>query len=149
MKCRSGEESFGSAIMGKILSADSLQPVPDVEVRLAWTTYTISKTSGIVKAEHLQADTTASQGTFKICGLPNSLEGNLEARVDGQLEAESRVSVPDSGTALIVKSLVLPVTEPGQLRPTASLTGTVPLPSGERARNATIAIWTKANLEMW
>ncbi len=91
LKCkRSSPPGTGSAIIGHIVSAASLNPTPNVEVTLNWTTYAVSKIAGVQKTPHVERDTTGRSGAYKICGLPNDLEANLEARVAGNLRSESR-----------------------------------------------------------
>lgn len=140
LKCgRSFGISGGSAVIGRIVSPDSLTPIPKVEVTLNWTTYTVSKLAGVEKTPHVQRDTTSAGGAYRICGLPNDLEANLEARFGGELRSVSPIAIPDSGSVLVVRDLVLPgsATARGE---TALISGTVKLPNDKPARGSSVEV---------
>jgi hypothetical protein len=105
-----------------------------------WTTYAVSKAAGVEKTPHIERDTSGGGGAYKICGLPNDLEANLEARVAGELRSESRVVIPDSGIALVVRDLVLPAAPPKGSGKAALIGGRVELPNGDPARGSLVEI---------
>ncbi len=141
IKCKRPLRTGGmSAIIGHIVSADSLEPVQNVEVTVKWTTYEVSKTAGVERTPHVERDTTGRDGAYKICGLPNDFEANLEARVAGELRSESRVTVPDSGATLVVRSLVLPPSSAAGSGRTALISGRVELANGIPARGSSVEI---------
>jgi hypothetical protein len=135
--------SFGiggrSAVIGRIVSPDSLTPIPKVEVTLSWTTYEVSKLAVVAKTPHVQRDTTSAGGAYRICGLPNDLEANLEARVGGELRSGSPITIPDSGSVLVVRNLVLPVSATARGE-TALISGTVKLPNDKPARGSSVEV---------
>jgi hypothetical protein len=140
LKChRSFGIGGGSAIIGRIVSPDSLTPIPKVEVTLNWTTYTVSKLAGVEKTPHVQRDTTSAGGAYRICGLPNDLEANLEARVGGELRSVSPITIPDSGLVLVVRNLVLPASAIAGGK-TALISGSVKLPNDKPARGSSVEV---------
>ena len=141
MKCRRSSRTGGtSAIVGHIVSADSLEPVQNVEVSVSWTTYDVSKTAGVERTLHTERDTTGRNGGYTICGLPRDFEANLEARVAGELRSASPVTLPDSGTTLVLKSLVLSASSGAPSGRTALISGRVELADGRPARGSSIEI---------
>jgi hypothetical protein len=108
LRCgRSADSTPASAIIGRVVSGDSFEPVPKVEVTVNWTTYTVSAIGGVEKSPRVERDSTARNGAYKICGLPNDLQADLEARLAGKLISASQVAVPDSGVTLLIRNFVI------------------------------------------
>jgi hypothetical protein len=128
-----------SALFGRIESDESNGPTPGAEVALTWTTYQISKIGGLENTPNVKRDTTAANGSYRFCGLPNDLTAKLEIRVLGRLRSVSTVAIPDSGTRIVVKNFVLPVA--AHLDAQAGvITGRVELPAGQPAEGSAVEI---------
>jgi hypothetical protein len=71
-------------VVGRILDADSDEPVKNVEVTFTWTEYAASRATGFHRLRHVRVATTAPSGIFSLCHLPLGVEGALQAeRRDG------------------------------------------------------------------
>src|SRR6478672_10562008 len=95
-----------SALIGQVKDPETLQPVARAEVSIAWTEVEISKEVGIRRTPHLLRDTTDKGGVFRLCGLPNSLEGALQARRGAASTAEIPVSLGDRPIELVARSIL-------------------------------------------
>jgi hypothetical protein len=141
LKCENLSRSAGSsAIVGHIVSPDSLQPIPNAAITLSWTTYSVSKANGVEKTPHAERDTTGRTGAYRICGLPNDLQANLEVRVGGELRSVSRVAIPDSGISLVVRNIILPTVLSLPSGKAAMIAGRVELANGQLGAGSSIEI---------
>jgi hypothetical protein len=83
-----------SALIGHVADPETLQPVAKAEVSVAWTDIEISKASGLHRTPRLVRDTTDASGTFRICGLPSSLEPSTKsASLSGAKPCSATISV--------------------------------------------------------
>jgi hypothetical protein len=140
LKCRKPSPAgSASAIIGHVTSAESLKPIPNVEVAVNWTIYEVSAAAGVKTTTHVERDTTGLSGAYKICGLPNGLEANVEARVAGELRSEFRIAIPDSGITLVVRNLNLPAAGPDSGR-TATISGRVQFPDDQPGRGSSVEV---------
>jgi hypothetical protein len=114
-----------SAVIGRVNDPETLQPVPGAEVSIAWTQIQVSKQLGIKRTPHLLRDTTSAAGTFRICGLPSSLDATLQARKGAVATAEIPISLGDRDTELLARSLLLSQAAPGATAGKASLSGRI------------------------
>ena len=140
LKCKGRPVSGPSAIIGRVLSTDSISPLSKVAVSVSWTTYDVSKEAGVVKTNHIVRDTTGASGAYKICGLPSDLQADLEANVAGNSLAHSQVSVPSSEPSLLVATLYVPAASGAVSPRTVRLTGRVELPNGEPAHGSSVEL---------
>ncbi len=114
-----------SAVIGRVNDPETLQPVAGAEVSIAWTQIQVSKQTGIKRTPHLVRDTTNAAGTFRICGLPSSLEATLQARKGDVATAEVPVSLGDRDTELLARTLLLSPAAAVATAGKASLSGKV------------------------
>jgi hypothetical protein len=114
-----------SAVTGRVADPETLQPVPNAEVSIAWTDIDISKESGLRRTPHLMSDTTNATGAFKICGLPNSMKATLQARRGSAISGEIPISLGDSPFELLRRTVLLSAATSGAKSGNATLSGTV------------------------
>ncbi|HXN75885.1 MAG TPA: carboxypeptidase regulatory-like domain-containing protein, partial [Gemmatimonadaceae bacterium] len=96
-----------SAVIGHVNDPETLQPVAQVEVSVAWTEIQVSKEFGIRRTARLVHDSTGRSGAFKICGLPSSLQATLQARHGSAVTAEIPISLGDQPGELFARTLLL------------------------------------------
>jgi hypothetical protein len=71
-------------IVGRILDADTDEPVRNVQVSFIWAEFEASKKTGFHQFRHVRLATTGASGVFQLCHVPLSADGSLEAiRRDG------------------------------------------------------------------
>jgi hypothetical protein len=96
-----------SAVIGHVDDPETLQPVAQAEVSVAWTEIEVSKEFGIRRASRLVRDSTDRSGAFKICGLPGSLQATLQARRASAVTAEIPISLGEKPSELLARTLLL------------------------------------------
>jgi hypothetical protein len=116
-----------SAVIGRVVDPETLQPVEGSEVSIAWTQIEASKETGIHKSPRLLRDSTNAAGAFKLCGLPNSLQATLQARRGKSVTAEVPISIGDSETELFARTLLLSKADSGTKVGNATVSGRVVL----------------------
>jgi hypothetical protein len=128
-------------VVGRILDADTDEPVRNVQVSFIWVELAASKKTGFHQFRHVRTATTGASGVFHLCHLPLTADGSLEAvRRDGGAAAAaepiSRSLSPRALLSLVTMHLP-PLVEPtiASLAATAVATElTVPaLPPGSAA----------------
>lgn len=106
--CQSRPRQQGSsAVIGHVNDPETLEPVKDAEVSIAWNQIEVSKEVGIRRSPRVLRDTTDANGAFQLCGLPNSLQGTLQARRGGAMTAEVPIVLGDQDTELFARTLLL------------------------------------------
>jgi len=95
------------------------------EVSIAWTDIEASKQVGVRRTPHVLRDSTDATGSFKLCGLPSSLQATLQARKGGSVTAEVPISLGDQETALSARTLLLSHADSGVKTGIASVSGRV------------------------
>jgi hypothetical protein len=71
-------------IVGRILDADTDEPVSNVQVSFIWVQYEASTKTGFHQFKHVRLATTGRSGVFQLCHVPLGVDGGLEAiRRDG------------------------------------------------------------------
>ena len=114
-----------SAVIGRVIDPETLQPVAGSEVSIAWTQVEISKEVGVRKSPRLIHDSTDATGAFQICGLPNSMQATLQARRGASVTAEVPITIGDSETELFLRTLLLSRADSGTKVGKAVVTGRV------------------------
>jgi hypothetical protein len=114
-----------SAVIGRVIDPETLQPVAGSEVSIAWTQMEISKEVGVRKSPRLIHDSTDATGAFQICGLPNSMQATLQARRGASVTAEVPITIGDSETELFLRTLLLSRADSGTKVGNAVVTGRV------------------------
>ena len=96
-----------SAVIGYVNDPETLEPVAQAEVSIAWTDIEVSKEFGIRRTSRLVRDSTDGSGAFKICGLPSSLQATLQARRGSTVTADVPISLGDKPAELFARTLLL------------------------------------------
>ena len=90
-----------SALVGKVLDADTDTPLVGAKVSLAWQELDLTT---LRKVPRVRTQPVGTDGTYRICGLPGGIDGNVQAEFNGQKTAEVRV-VMDEASPLGFQSL--------------------------------------------
>ncbi len=102
VSCPPARRALGpTAIIGRLLDADTDAPVAGSRVSFAWSE--ISITSGLRRVPRVMDATTGKDGVFRICGLPKEVEGTLQAEMKGITTAEVPIKI--EATALRIQGL--------------------------------------------
>jgi len=100
--CPAARRALGpSAVIGRLLDADTDAPVKGARVSVAWEEISIN--AGLRKMPRLRDAITGEDGVYRICGLPSTVEGTLQAQHKGIATSEVRVKF--EGQELIVQGL--------------------------------------------
>ena len=90
-----------SALVGKVLDADNDTPLVGAKVSLVWQQLSLTT---LRKEPVVRSGVVAADGSYKICGLPTGIDGNVQADFNGKKTAEVRV-VMEETTPLGFQSL--------------------------------------------
>jgi len=90
-----------SALVGKVLDADTDTPLVGAKVSLVW--YQLSLTT-LKKEPVMRTQPVGPDGTYRICGLPGGVDGTVQGEFNGRKTAEVRV-VMDEANPLGFQSL--------------------------------------------
>lgn len=102
LSCPAARRALGpSALIGRLLDADSDDPVQGGRVSIAWTE--ISIMDRLRRVPRVRDALSGADGVFRICGLPKEMEGTVQAVNKGISTAE--VKVVFEGQPLIVQGL--------------------------------------------
>lgn len=100
--CPAARRALGpSAIIGRLLDAETEEPVQGARVSVAWEEISIN--AGLRKLPRLRDAISGADGVYRICGLPANVEGTLQAQNKGISTSEVRVKF--EGEDLIVQGL--------------------------------------------
>ncbi|HVS59380.1 MAG TPA: carboxypeptidase regulatory-like domain-containing protein [Gemmatimonadaceae bacterium] len=116
-----------SAVIGYVNDPETLEPVAQAEVSIAWTDIEVSKAFGIRRTSRLVRDSTDGSGAFKICGLPSSLQATLQARRGSTVTADIPISLGDKPAELFARTLLLSPADSGAKVGNATVSGLVVL----------------------
>ncbi|MGI8548887.1 MAG: carboxypeptidase regulatory-like domain-containing protein [Gemmatimonadaceae bacterium] len=115
--CTPAKLRFGpGVILGRVAEADTEKPAEGAEVSVAWTETEAGADIGIRSAPRLRKATVSADGTYRICGVPASFKGSLQATRGGASTAEVPIEVSEQ--ALSMRLLYLP-SPTGQVAATA------------------------------
>lgn len=110
LSCTPAWRSRGpSALVGKVLDADSEKPLAGARVSLVWHELSLQT---LRREQRVREATVGEDGSYRICGLPAGLEGTVQASFNDQRTAEVRILVEETsplafqslriGTAVVV-----------------------------------------------
>jgi hypothetical protein len=100
--CRAALRALGpSAVIGRLLEADADRPVAGARVSVAWSE--ISLRDNLRRVARVRDAVTGPDGVFRICGLPNEMNGTVQAMHNGVTTAEVKVLI--QGEPLIIQGL--------------------------------------------
>lgn len=124
--CRAQSDSLGaSALIGHVADPETLRPIANAQVSVAWAEIEISKTAGFRRTPHLATAATDASGAFAICGLPSPMQATLQARRGAIVTAEIPVSIGDRPVELVARSLLLSAVDSMAKSGNAAVSGTV------------------------
>jgi hypothetical protein len=102
LSCTAPTRRLGpSAIIGRLLDADTDQPVSGARVSFAWSE--LSLAAGLRRIPKVRGATANEDGVFRICGVPGEVEGTLQAEKAGITTAEIKITF--IGQPLVVQGL--------------------------------------------
>ena len=102
LSCSAATRRLGpSAIIGRLLDADTDQPVAGARVSFAWSE--LSLAAGLKRVPKVLGATANADGVFRICGVPGEVEGTLQAQKGGITTAE--IKVVFIGQPLVIQGL--------------------------------------------
>lgn len=100
--CPAARRALGpSAIIGRLLDADSEEPVKGGRVSVVWEEMSIN--ANLRRIPRRRDALSGEDGVYRICGLPSEFEGTLQADLKGITTSEVRVKF--EGDALMVQGL--------------------------------------------
>jgi len=114
-----------SAVIGHVYDPETLQPMARAEVSVAWAEIEVSKEFGIRRTARLMRDSTDLLGTFKICGLPSSLQATLQARRGSTVTAEIPILLGEKSSELLARTLLLSTADSSTKVGNATVSGVV------------------------
>lgn len=114
-----------SAVIGHVYDPETLQPIAQAEVSVAWAEIEVSNEFGIRRTARLMRDSTDLLGTFKICGLPSSLQATLQARRGSTVTAEIPVELGEKPADLLARTLLLSTADSSTKVGNATVSGVV------------------------
>lgn len=102
LSCTPATRRLGpSAIIGRLLDADTDEPVSGARVSFAWSE--LSLAAGLRRVPRVLGATANADGVFRICGVPAEVEGTLQAEKAGITTAEIKVTF--IGQPLVIQGL--------------------------------------------
>jgi hypothetical protein len=82
-----------SALVGRVLDADNDTPLVGAKVSLVWNQLSLTT---LKKEPVVRTAVVAADGSYKICGLPAGIDGNVQAEFNGRKTAEVRVVMDET-----------------------------------------------------
>ncbi len=139
-----------SAVVGHVADPETLEPIAQADVSIAWVDVDVSKKTGIVRTPRLVQTVTDSLGAFRICGLPNSLQATLQAKRGSAITAEIPISLGDRPVELLARTILLSSRDSLTKTGSATVSGVVTLDgaatqAGTQIELATTGIVTTTN----
>jgi hypothetical protein len=110
--CRNSA-SGESAVIGRVLDAETAEPLANASVSLGWFEASWSRQTGFRLTPHSRDVITSESGAYRICGLPADLEATLAARTGTMTTAAVPVIV--GGAPLVIRTLRIPSTDAAPL----------------------------------
>lgn len=150
--CPPALRRFGPGIIaGRVFDAVTSQPAVGTEVSVAWTETQVGTDIGVRSVPHLRKATVGPDGAYRICGVPASFNGSLQAIRGAARTAEVPLDLgeEDRGFATRVMYLPPPAVAGAQdstgdvthvKRPTAVITGKVTNAGGVPVSDARVSV---------
>lgn len=100
--CTPAQRALGpSALIGRVLEAESDKPVEKARVSFAWSE--ISLRDNLRRLARVRDVTTGADGVYRVCGLPSEVVGTVQAFHSGVSTAEVKVTI--EGQPLAIQGL--------------------------------------------
>jgi hypothetical protein len=123
-----------SAVIGRVLDADTEGPDSGIRVVVYWTALEVSASLGVRRATKVREAHTDAGGLYRVCGVPSNMEGQLRASRNGVTTAD--VPLSPQGDFMMVNVLYLGTPDTAVVATAAGATGGAP---GARAPGAAAA----------
>jgi hypothetical protein len=95
-----------SAVIGRVLDADTDAPATGARVVLYWTELEVSAATGVHRAPRVREATVDSSGSYHLCGTPASVQGSVRASRGGLATAD--VPITTQGELVSIAMLHVP-----------------------------------------
>jgi hypothetical protein len=129
-----------SAIIGHLLDPETLEPIANAEVSVAWSDIDVSKTLGIKQTARLLRDTTDAFGAFQLCGVPNPMQGTLQAKHGSAMSTEIPVSLGDKPVELLARTVTFSPATATAKTGNARLSGVISLEGNETGAGSRVEV---------
>ena len=107
MVCSPAKLRFGpGVILGRVIDAGTQGPAKGAEVSVAWKETVINTIVGVQIGPRVRKATVEADGTYRICGVPETLNGTIQAIRGTAQTAEVPIEVTDQ--TLSMATLFLP-----------------------------------------
>ena len=100
-----------SAVIGRVLNADTEEPDSNVRIIVYWTALDVSTSLGVHRSTKVREARTDGGGLYRVCGVPSNMTGQLRASRGGITTAD--VPVAPQGDYLVVNVLYLGTPDTG------------------------------------
>ncbi len=108
MLCPAARLALGpAALFGRVRNADTDQPIAKARVSIVWTSLEFG---GLRKIPKIRETVTGNDGTYRICGLPNTFDGKVQVQHAGVTSGDVPISF--SNDLLQLRSLSIAVAAP-------------------------------------
>ena len=108
MLCPAARLALGpAALFGRVRNADTDQPIAKARVSIVWTSVDFG---GLRKVPKIRETVTGNDGTYRICGLPNTFDGKVQVQHAGVTSGDVPISF--SNDLLQLRSLSIAVAAP-------------------------------------
>lgn len=93
-------------ILGRVLDADTDKPATGAEVSIVWTETEVNNTVGLRSMTRVRTAKVGPDGAYRICGVPTSFSGSIQANRRTAKTAEVPITVTEQ--SLSTRDLLLP-----------------------------------------
>jgi len=140
--CKARVRQFGrSAIFGRLMDPETLEPIANAEVSVVWNDYVASKAIGIRVTPRLVKDSTDSNGAFTLCGLPDQMDASLHAKYHGAMTADVPVATSALDGDFIIRPLYVSRSDTSAIKSgRAIVSGRVTFAAGQPASSSRVEI---------
>jgi hypothetical protein len=91
-----------AAVAGRVIDADTDQPLAGAQVVAGWTEFSVDKQSVKAQAEkRIATVTTAANGDYRLCGVPSAKSLWIQVQHRGRAGSVTRLSVTDEEGAVV------------------------------------------------
>jgi hypothetical protein len=147
MVCSPAKLRFGPAvILGRVIDAGTHGPATGAEISVAWKETVINNVVGLQIGPRVRKATVEPDGTYRICGVPSTLSGTLQAIRGGAQTAEVPIELTDQPLAMATLFLPPEVAAADSAGsgnssiPRAVITGTVTNAGGVAVSGARVSV---------
>jgi hypothetical protein len=145
--CTPAKLRFGpGVILGRVFDAGTQGPATGTEISVAWHETEVNTTVGVRTLQRVRKATVDDEGVYRICGVPETLSGTLQA-IRGKAQT-AEVPIETTDQPLAVRILFLPpvpvaagaASDSGSTVPRAVVTGKVTNAGGVPVSGARVSV---------